>query len=283
MLLWDDAKLKADELDQMAEAFFEKATEAETRFDFQKVMWELFGWLRNGHSWYFDKLTPEPENGSFSFSLLELEQEDEWVVNRDIADILKSGDLVLLIEGKHPSEWFKELEPYTGIANKISQNTRTNHFLPYFIHSRSIEIEIEDQYNSRKTIILPRLARNDARLELSKKPSETEGKWIQVGKVAYIRIPSFGESKFEKCALEFIQEYCRTQTLIVDVRGNGGGATPSQLTKKLMDRPYRWWVERSRHGIGITPDIQVEHNREDIYSMRDVVLEKALEIIYRKT
>ncbi|WP_425463875.1 hypothetical protein [Paenibacillus taihuensis] len=32
-------------------------------------------------------------------------------------------------------------------------------------------------------------------------------------------------------------------------------------------------------GVGITPDIQVEQNREDFYSMRDVILEKALELI----
>ncbi|REE94644.1 tricorn protease-like protein [Paenibacillus taihuensis] len=66
---WDDARIDPDKLDQMAEEFFQKATEAETRLDFQKVMWELFGRLRNGHSWYFDKLTPEPENGILSIFL----------------------------------------------------------------------------------------------------------------------------------------------------------------------------------------------------------------------
>ncbi|MCM3293128.1 S41 family peptidase [Paenibacillus sp. MER 180] len=382
---WDDANLKSDELDQMAETFFEKAVEAETRLDFQKVMWELFGRLRNAHSWYFDKLKPAPENGSLSFSLLELKE--QWVVNRDLTDTLKSGDLVLSIEGKHPSEWFKAIEPYTGITNKISQNIRANQLLSSFIHSKSIEVEIEDQNNSRRTVILPRLARNDDRFNLSPKPLETEGKWIQEGKVAFIRIPSFGEPKYEQRALELVQEYGHAQTIIVDVRGNGGGSTPSQLTKKLMDRPYRWWVERSRHpewlrkrhssgdiifpenysfaewrpewqepagererfngqlvlladrfvgsaaedfimpfkdnarativgektwgstgqpivrnfgediqvgvgslraffpngepfeGIGITPDIQVEYKREDIYSARDAVLEKAIELI----
>jgi carboxyl-terminal processing protease len=242
---WDDAKLNSDELDQLAETFFEKAMEAETRLDFQKVMWKLFGQLRNAHSWYFDKLAPEPENGRLSFSLLGLK--DDWIVNRDVSDILKSGDLVLSVEGKHPSEWFEELEQYTGIANKVSQNIRTNHFLPYFIHSETIEVEIEDPNNFRRSVNLPRLARNDEQLHLSKKPLETEGKWIQDGKVAYIRIPSFGEPKYEMRALAFVQEYCQAHTLIVDVRGNGGGSTPSQLTKKLMDRPYRWWVERSRH------------------------------------
>ncbi len=242
---WEDAKLRSDELDQMAETLFEKAAEAETRADFQKVMWELFGRLRNAHSWYFDKLAPEPENGSLSFSLLELG--DEWVVNRDVSDILQSGDAVFSIGGKHPSEWCKELEPYTGLANRISQNIRTNHALSYFISNATIEVEIEDRNNCRKTVILPRLTRNDDRLRTTTQPSETEGKWLRDGKVAYIRIPSFAEPKYEKRALEFVKEYRQAQALIIDVRGNGGGSTPSQLTKQLMDRPYRWWVERSRH------------------------------------
>lgn len=218
---WDDATLKPDEFDQLAESFFEKATKAESRHDFQKVMWELLGQLRNAHSWYFDKLAPEPEHGGLSFSLLEMK--DEWVVNRDLADMLNSGDLVLAIEGKHPSEWFKELERYTGIANKMSQNIRVNDMLSYFIHSKSVEVEIEDQSKSRKTIIVPRLASNDERYNLYKKPSETEGKWIQDGKIAYISIPSFNDSKFERRALELVEEYSHAQTIIVDVRGNGGG------------------------------------------------------------
>jgi carboxyl-terminal processing protease len=257
---WDDAKLNSNELDQMAETFFDKAKEAETRFDFEKVMWELFGQLQNAHSCYFDKLTPEPENGNFSFSLLEL-QKDQWVVKRDVTNSLKSGDLVLSIEGKHLSDWCKELESYTGLANKISQKIKASSMLPYFIHSKTIEVEIMDQNNSPRTVILPRLARNDIRFNSYKKPSETEGKWLQEGKLAYIHIPSFMEPKYENRALELVQEFFKAQTLIVDVRGNGGGSTPSELTRKLMDRPYRWWLERSRH-----PELlRNRHESGDIY------------------
>lgn len=242
---WDDAALDSDELDQMAETFFAKAAEAETRSDFRKVMWELFGRLRNAHSWYFDKLAPEPLNGSISFSTLEIE--GEWVVNRDLADVLKPGDAVLSIEGKHPTEWCKELEPYIGIASDISQRVRMNYFLSYFIPGTTIEVEFEDQHRSRKKVILPRLAHDDERFAVAKQSSETEGKWLREDQVAYIRIPGFGEPKYENRALELVQEYRGAHALIIDVRGNGGGSTPSRLTRQLMDRPYRWWTERSRH------------------------------------
>ncbi|RXZ82022.1 hypothetical protein EBB07_11860 [Paenibacillaceae bacterium] len=242
---WDDALYKSDELDHIAKAYFEKAAAASTRLEFQKVMWELFGGLRNGHSYYSDKLAPAPMNGRLGFSLFLLQ--DQWVVNVDLTGMLTPGDLVVSIDGKHPSEWCNELEPYTGLANKISQTVRLNQFLPYFISKKSIAIEIEDQHHSKRTILLQLLADTDERFNKLNQPSATEGKWLQDGKTAYIRIPSFGESKYEQAALEFVKMYGQADFLIIDVRGNGGGSTPNELTRQLMDRPYRWWIERSRH------------------------------------
>jgi len=242
---WEDAAIRSDELDQFAETFFAKAAEAETRSDFRKVMGELFGRLKNAHSWYFDKLAPEPVNGSISFSMVEMG--DEWVVHRDLTDMLTPGDAVVSIEGKHPSQWCKELEPYNGIANEVSQRVRMNNSLSHFITGETFEVEIEDRHGSRRKVVLPKLAHDDERILASKQASETEGKWLQEGQVAYIRIPGFGDPKYENRALELVQECREASALIVDVRGNGGGSTPSRLMRLLMDRPYRWWTERSRH------------------------------------
>lgn len=242
---WEDATIKPDELDPFAETFFAKAAEAETRSDFRKVMWELFGRLRNAHSWYFDKLAPEPAHGIVGFAMLKIG--DEWVVHRDITDMLTSGDAVMSIEGKHPSEWCKELEPYIGIANENSQRIRMNYFLSHFIPGETFEVEIEDRHGSRRKVILPKLAQDDERILALNQSSETEGKWLREGQVAYVRIPGFGDPTYENRALELVQEYREASALIIDVRGNGGGSTPSRLTRLLMDRPYRWWAERSRH------------------------------------
>jgi carboxyl-terminal processing protease len=87
---------------------------------------------------------------------------------------------------------------------------------------------------------------DDKRFQTTSKPSETEGKWLQEGKVAHIRIPSFMRPRFEEKALEFVELYSRAQAIILDVRGNGGGSTPSRLIKRVMNQPYRWWAERSR-------------------------------------
>ena len=44
-------------------------------------------------------------------------------------------------------------------------------------------------------------------------------------------------------ALELVREFQQAPALIIDVRGNAGGSTPSDLTASLMDRPYRFWTE----------------------------------------
>ncbi len=71
----------------------------------------------------------------------------------------------------------------------------------------------------------------------------TEGRWLDPGKLAYVRVPSFFGPDFEKRAIELVRKYKNAAALIVDVRGNSGGSTPGELTKLLMNRPHRWWTE----------------------------------------
>jgi carboxyl-terminal processing protease len=71
----------------------------------------------------------------------------------------------------------------------------------------------------------------------------TEGRWLVPGALAYVRLPSFSTPDHEKRAIELVREYKHAAALIIDVRGNGGGSTPDDLYKALMDRPYRWWTE----------------------------------------
>jgi carboxyl-terminal processing protease len=78
-----------------------------------------------------------------------------------------------------------------------------------------------------------------------KRQEHTEGRWIREGAVGYIRIPSFSEHHYAEEALSCVQQFSSAQTIILDMRYNGGGGTPLSLTKAMMDRPYRWWSETS--------------------------------------
>jgi len=47
----------------------------------------------------------------------------------------------------------------------------------------------------------------------------------------------------EERAVAFLRAHSDTRALIVDVRANGGGSTPTALIEALMDRPYREFTE----------------------------------------
>jgi carboxyl-terminal processing protease len=242
---WEDALVSPSELAKTVEMFFEKAVTAKTRNEFKWVMMELFGHFRNAHSWYYDRMAPKPDYGYLGFSMLEIG--GQWLVNLDVTGVLQSGDIVISIEGKSPSEWFRKLKPYIGVVNNTSEQIFAQKILSEFIPNKTVKVEIEDQNHCRRSIILSRILGDDERFKPLNSPSKTEGKWLQEGKTAYIQIPSFGEPIYEERALELINEFQNASTLVIDVRGNGGGSTPDQLTKRLMDRPYRWWMERALH------------------------------------
>jgi len=93
---------------------------------------------------------------------------------------------------------------------------------------------------------------------------KTESKWIEPDKIAYIKVPSFNKQEFEKDAVEQLKGFIHAQAIIVDVRGNGGGSTPSRFVRALMNKPYRWWTEGTPLTVGLfryyseaRPDIEL--------------------------
>jgi len=78
----------------------------------------------------------------------------------------------------------------------------------------------------------------------------TEGRWIEDNEVGYIKIPSFGEFRFENEAIEFVKKFKDAHSLIFDIRSNSGGSTPGRLIDILMDRPYRFYAESTPLTIG---------------------------------
>jgi carboxyl-terminal processing protease len=242
---WEDASIQLVDLDSMITTFYQKAEISETRMEFQCVMWELFAQLRNAHSGYQDLHVQSDNKGTLSFSMLDLG--DDWVVKNDQFGVLQPGDSILSICGKHPSIWYEALDSFTGIANKTSSRIRFQHFLQYFIADEKIEVVFENHNQNCQTVILDRIMDGDERFAIQTVETETTGKWIVTDKTAYIKIPTFSEPRFEERAIELLNKYWKAPALIIDLRGNGGGSTPSRLTKLLMDRPYRWWLERARH------------------------------------
>lgn len=214
-----------------------RALKADTRLAFDLATAELFASLGNGHTQFVDRNLYGDVLPPFAARVVE----GKWVVTRAFAEGFRPGEEVLMVDDKPIEEFFRQSRKYIAASDERSAR-RALFFRPYVW---------PDRYTltlggGRKVVV------DRAALKALPRPTpETEGRWLKEGELAYVKIPSFGEARFEQKALEFVRQFKDAGALIIDVRGNGGGSTPQQLTKALMGRPYRWWAEATPQTLAV--------------------------------
>lgn len=219
--------------------YLDRALRAETRLDFDLATLELFAVLKNGHTQFVDRglyggaLPPAP--------VAARPVGTRWVVTRSLVEGVRPGDEVVAVDGRPVEEFFQRARKYIAASDERSAR-RSLFFRPYVWPDRyTLTLD------GGRTVAVERSA-----LKAAAPPQpETEGRWLREGELAYVKIPGFGEPRFEQKALEFVRQFKDAKALVIDVRGNGGGSTPSQLTKALMGRPYRWWSEATPQSLAV--------------------------------
>ena len=214
-----------------------RALGADTRLDFDLATAELFASLGNGHTQFVDRNL----YGDALPPLAARVVEGKWVVTRSFAEGFRPGEEILMVDDQPIEEFFRQSRKYIAASDERAAR-RAFFFRPYVW---------PDRYTltlggGRKVVV------ERAKLKATPPPTpETEGRWLKEGELAYVKVPSFGESRFEQKALELVRRFREAKALVVDVRGNGGGSTPQQLTKALMGRPYRWWAEATPQTLAV--------------------------------
>ncbi len=216
-------------------AYIEAALTSEDRAAFSRASMRFLATFRNGHTMFLD-LPLIRQGGTLPFSARAVG--DRWVVTHSRTEALHAGDVLETIDGRPFEEFFRELRPL--LAASTEQWAR--HVL--FMRVPAITV-CAHLFPERFVLGLDggRTAAVDRRSMPGIELGPTEGRWLDPGTLAYVRVPSFFEPGYEKRAVELVREYGKAAALIVDVRGNAGGQTPGELTKALMNRPYRWWTE----------------------------------------
>jgi carboxyl-terminal processing protease len=242
---WEDSVITQEELPSITSSFFELAVGKESSYDFTLLMWELIGGFRNGHTFYFDR-TILPPNGYFNFNLEP--NSNSWTVKNSYDENLTNGDLIISIDGKPLNDWYGEIGKYIGAKKEISRKIKAGQMLSFILKDKNSEIQYMDSNGTIRSNRIHWLDTNQHQENIKRKSSvNTEGRWIRENKVAYINIPSFIHPRFEEEAIRLVHQFDEAESLIVDLRGNGGGNTPHHLIDILMDRHYYSWMDRSRH------------------------------------
>lgn len=240
---WEDAAIKSEQLDSVYKDFLNRAIATENRKDFALLIKEFIAPLNNTHTQYSDyELYKEVKPLGFR----RINLDGQLIVTKSYIEELKKGDMILKIDRKPLNEYYKELSKYIAGSNERYRQGEFSWMVALFIPDK-YTLEFMNEKGKVKEIQVDRGKLNIKDDEELK----TEGRWIKENKIAYIKIPSFGDPEFQNDAIEYVKKFKNANVLIIDVRNNGGGNTPSKLTDALMDKPYRWYAESTPISIGL--------------------------------
>lgn len=214
-------------------AYVKNAIAAEDRAAFTRATMEFLAPFHNAHTILIDLPLAQRDVLPFHAQLID----GQWIVTESRVAGLKPGDGIESIDGKPFIDFARDCMKLVAASTEPGGRHLlfgvTPLFTPYaHLFPEQFILTLRD---GRKVAI--------DRRGVAPPKMTTEGRWLRQGEVAYIRIPSFMGADFEKRAIELARQYHDAKMLIIDVRDNGGGSTPSDLTAYLMNQPYRWWTE----------------------------------------
>ncbi len=237
---WESSHIARGELEQAFETLVKETLACgNDRRRFSLLLMAFFARLNNGHTAFLDDHLEQNPPLGLALRLLD----EGWVVIASDLPGLRPGDLVRRLEDKPVEEWYEALYPYTvgsaqartaqfGEARGVLFPSLLTTFLP-----ERFALTYADAEGATHALAVDRAAPAGHAA-----PPATVARRLDEH-LAYIKIPSFLDPAFEARAVAYVREYAEVPCLIVDVRGNGGGNTPGELIRALMDRPYHWWKE----------------------------------------
>lgn len=218
------------DLDAEFRAYQNAAIAAPDRFEFDLATLKFMAALRNGHTGFTDRWLLDLGGGPVGFTARSVE--GEWVIRTSRVADLEPGDVVVAIGGEPADEFVAQRLPFVSASSESAAIRRL--WVRNYLFPERFSVELEDG----RVVAIDRA--NQELAPSSRRPYTAE---IRDDGTAYLYIPSFGSPEMEERAVEFVRQNPAAPAFVIDVRGNGGGTTPSALIEALMDRPYRGFTE----------------------------------------
>ncbi len=226
-------------LDDWYRSYLAKAMRAVDRREFSLASMEFVAGLRNGHSQFDDEWLRAEFGRPLGFSLTPIG--GQWIVTDSRLEDLGVGEEIVGIDGETFDEFFHRQKRYIG-ASSESERVQRLFYMPH-LFPESFDLVLES--GNRRNI-----NRNTQTLKERSGQSLPQPGSLGNG-IVYLPIRSFSKPEFEQDAIAFIDLHKDAETLIIDVRGNSGGSTPTLLIKSLMDRPWSGWGEATPFRLAV--------------------------------
>ncbi|MGE5550359.1 MAG: S41 family peptidase [Bacteroidota bacterium] len=231
---WDQSRLSERDLDDAVASVLDAALATRCRWDFTLTMMEFVSRFNNVHTRFIDDLLYRRPALSVELRYVN----GDWLVVSDGRHDLTKGDRVLAIDGVAMAGLFKRMSIYTQGSPQARRACFAQLVLHQLLHDE-IELTVEDRRGLQHTVHVGRVPPGDAR------QARLKHRWLRPGRIAYLRLPTFQDPDLTRSAERQIGEYAQAAGLIIDVRGNAGGSTPTDLVARLMDRPHRYWMDHA--------------------------------------
>lgn len=234
---WDGAP--DVDVDAAFRVYLDDAMAATDRRAFSLASQQFLASLGNAHTLFVDRgLMATPAGRPLGFSMRYLE--GRWVVDASRVPGLNAGDVVAALDGQDMEAAYQDRRRYVSASTEQWARRVPFMHIPGFYTSavlfpEAFTLTVADG----RTVAVDRRTLPD---EPEAAPA-SEGRWLVEGRDGYVRAPSFQHPAYEATALDLVDQFAGAEALVVDVRANGGGSTPSGLIEALMERPYRWWAE----------------------------------------
>lgn len=214
------------DLDGAFRNYLSRAVAAPDRRAFDLASMEFMAELHNGHSGFWDDWLNNEYGQPLGFSLESLPE--GWVIIATGLNELQPGDVMSQIDGQPFETFYGAQARYIAASSERSRRSALT-WNP-FLWPEEFELLLA----SGKRVQINRR---------TQKVGDFHGFSLLQPKfppnVGYIAISSFESNKEEQKAVEAVRAKISLSALIIDVRGNGGGTTPMDLIRALMDRPWQ--------------------------------------------
>ena len=200
------------------------------RREFDRASMAFVASLGNGHSWYGDWWLRRQDGQSLGFYAHPVG--DQWVVTESVNPQIAIGDVVEAIDSIPIRALY---ERYRALMFASDDRWRERSLFEHpYLFPKSFALHLAGGKTVAVTRSAPFMFHGDA---------PQADSIYRRDDVLVIRIPSFAKPQFEDSALAALRSAGAASAVIIDVRGNEGGAVPNRLIGAVMDRPYRGWTQ----------------------------------------
>lgn len=211
------------------------------RRDFDLATKTLLAHLHNGHTGFEDTWLDAHDGGPLGVSVERLA--GRWLVTASRRPGIAPGDVITHIDGQPIDGFYDGHKRYLAASSDRARAGQL--FLRPFLFPRTVVLGLADGRSVTIERAAPLLAPKPPKFGAT----DQTAPWP--AGVYYHVIPSFDSPTYEQAALAFVKAHRHAKTLVLDVRGNGGGTTPQRLIEALMTRAYRSMSEASALSVGL--------------------------------